>query len=165
MQKKYAIAVQTPTESGFTLIELLITVAIIGTLAAIAIPSYQQSTIRGKRVVAQAGVIDLASRQQQFFLNNKTYANLMSDLGYTAALVFSSGGDSAVALNDNQILVASTSTERVYIIKIDSASSTAFSISAVPQLEQANDVECGTLTLTNIGAKTESGTGSPRDCW
>lgn len=151
--------------SGFTLIELLITVVIIGILASLAIPAYQQSTLKGKRVVAQAGVMDLANRQQQFYANNKTYAALMSNLGYAAGLVFTSGGDSAVALNGNQALVVSTSTERVYFIKIDSASTTAYTLSAVPQLDQANDTECGTLTLTNTGSRTESGTGTPTDCW
>ena len=152
-------------KSGFTLIELLLAVAIIGILTTIAIPAYQQSVLKGRRSVAQSGTMDLANRQEQFFLNNKTYTADMSNLGYPAGLVFSSDGDSAIALNGSQSLVASTSIERIYIIKIDSASATAFSASAVPQLDQANDIECGTLTLSNVGARTESGTGSPSDCW
>ena len=152
-------------ESGFTLIELLFVVAIIGILMAIAVPAYQQSVITGKRSVAQAGAMDLASRQEQFYLNNKTYATDMSNLGYTPGLVFTSDGDSAVAVDGNQSLVTSTSNGRIYILKIDSASATAYSLLAIPQLDQANDTECGTLTLTNTGSRTESGTGAPADCW
>lgn len=152
-------------EFGFTLVELLVVVAIVGILTTVAIPAYQQSMFKGRRSVAQSGTMDLANRQEQFFLNNKTYTSDMSNLGYPAGLVFSSDGDSAIALNGGQSAVASTSIERIYIIKIDSASTTAFSASAVPQLDQANDTECGTLTLSNVGARTESGTGSPTDCW
>jgi len=150
---------------GFTLIELLIVVAIIGVLSAIAIPAYQSSIIKSKRSVAVAALMDLANRQEQFFLNNRTYTDDLSNLNYTAALVFTSGTDSAIALNDNQGVVASTSNERIYVIKIDSASNTAFAISAVPQLGQTEDAECATFTLTNDGARTESGTGSTTDCW
>src|SRR5436190_5675058 len=60
---------------GFTLIELMITVAIVGILAAIAYPSYQQYLIRGKRSAAKAAMLDIANREQQFLLANRVFAD------------------------------------------------------------------------------------------
>lgn len=60
---------------GFTLIELMVTVAIIAILAAVAIPSYQQYVIRGHRAAAQAQMMDIANRQQQYLLANRAYAS------------------------------------------------------------------------------------------
>lgn len=62
-------------QGGFTLIELMIVVAIVGILAAIAYPSYQQYIIRGNRAAAQSTMMDIANRQQQFLLANRAYAS------------------------------------------------------------------------------------------
>lgn len=59
---------------GFTLIEVMITVAIIAILASIALPSYQQYIIRANRSAAQAVMLDIANRQQQYFIANRSYA-------------------------------------------------------------------------------------------
>lgn len=59
---------------GFTLIELMVTVAIVAILAAVAMPSYQQYVIRGHRTAAQAQMMDIANRQQQFLLANRAFA-------------------------------------------------------------------------------------------
>jgi type IV pilus assembly protein PilE len=60
---------------GFTLIEVMITVAIIAILAAIALPSYQQYVIRANRSAAQGVMLDIANRQQQYFIANRVYAD------------------------------------------------------------------------------------------
>ncbi|MBT8147819.1 MAG: type IV pilin protein [Gammaproteobacteria bacterium] len=152
-------------QDGYTLIEILIVVAILGILAAIAIPSYQNSILASNRSVAQAALLDLANRQEQFYLDNRTYTTDMTNLGYPAGMEFSNGGNSAVAYNDNHSLVVSTSDARRYFVQINAADATTFAISAVPQLAQADDAECGTLGLTSRGVKAETGTASVSDCW
>lgn len=59
--------------AGFTLIELMITVAIVAILAAIVYPSYQDSVRRGNRGTAQSFLMDVAQREQQVFLDRRSY--------------------------------------------------------------------------------------------
>lgn len=62
-------------QGGFTLIELMITVAIVAILAAVAYPSYTQYIIRSNRTAAQAQMLDIANREQQFLLANRAYVD------------------------------------------------------------------------------------------
>ena len=59
---------------GFTLIEVMTTVAIIGILAAIAIPSYRDYVLRGQLQEAATSLSDGRVRMEQFFQDNQTYA-------------------------------------------------------------------------------------------
>ena len=58
---------------GFTLLEVMITVCIVGILAAIALPMYQDSVIRGKLVDATVRLGDFRAQQEKWFLDNRTY--------------------------------------------------------------------------------------------
>ena len=60
-------------QNGFTLIELLIVVAIVGILAAIAVPMYTDYILRSQLVEAHTGLSDLRVRMEQFFQDNRTY--------------------------------------------------------------------------------------------
>jgi type IV pilus assembly protein PilE len=61
--------------TGFTLIEMMVVVAIVGILAAVAIPSYRNHIIRAARVQAQTELLELASLQEKIFLNSNNYTS------------------------------------------------------------------------------------------
>ena len=63
------------TERGFTLIELMVTVAVVAILAAVAYPAYTDQVRKGVRRAAQAQMMDLANREQQFLLSNRAYVD------------------------------------------------------------------------------------------
>ena len=58
---------------GFTLIELMIVVAIVGILATIAIPSYNDYITRSKLQEAASTLADLRVKMEQAFMDNRSY--------------------------------------------------------------------------------------------
>jgi len=59
---------------GMTLIELLITMAVVAILAAIAFPSYALFMKKSRRGDAEATLMDIAQREQQYLLDTRAYA-------------------------------------------------------------------------------------------
>lgn len=123
-------------QRGFTLIELMVVVAIVAILAAIAYPSYQQYVIRGNRAAAQAQMMDIANRQQQYLLANRTFA--------TKTQLEASG----------YALPTEVIGKYTYDITVGSGSVPSFTITFTATGSQASD---GNLTLDNEGEKTPSG--------
>ena len=124
--------------AGFTLIELVVAIAIIGILASIALPNYLEYTKKGRRAAAQAHLMDVAQRQQQYLLDNRSYAAALSTLSLTTP------GDVSA----------------YYTITIEAADATppTFTVTATPVSGSAQAGDA-TLTLDNTGAKT------PADKW
>jgi type IV pilus assembly protein PilE len=76
MQRLHRAApVRRARASGFTLIEIMIVVAIVGILAAIAYPSYSDYVQRSRIMDATSGLNDVRTRMEQYFQDNRTYAN------------------------------------------------------------------------------------------
>lgn len=131
MKKKQVI--KRLNAHGFTLIELMVTVAIIGILTAIAYPSYTQYMIRANRAAAQAEMMDIANRQQQFLLTNRSYAdNTTLELsGYT--------------------LPSDVSSKYSYAIVVGAGTVPSYTLTFTPSGTQASD---GNLVINSEGIKT-----------
>ena len=142
---------------GFTLIELMIVVAIVSILLAVAIPGYQQQVLKTKRSLARGELLEVLARQEQYFVNNKSYAlNLQTGLGYPANGYY-------IDTDGNDLATAGGA---IYLIQFNGApATTAFTIEAIPQGGQIKDSRCMTLSITSVGVKAETGSGDTAECW
>ncbi len=61
-------------QRGFTLMEVMIVVGIVGVLAAIAIPSYQESVRKSRRAEARGQLLEVAQYMQRFYSQNDSFA-------------------------------------------------------------------------------------------
>src|SRR5512144_2808225 len=65
---------------GFTAIELMIVCVVVAILASVALPAYNSTLVRANRAAAQAYLLDLANRQEQYLLDARTYTPTVADL-------------------------------------------------------------------------------------
>ncbi len=135
---------------GFTLIELMIVVAIIGILAPIAYPSYQEYVRSAKRADAETALMELAHFMERSYTSSGRYDK-------------NSAGN-AISLPFNQAPKdGGTKTYDVGFAE-GSPSATAYVLQAVPTGSMAAD-KCGTLTLSNTGAKGQGAGVTLAECW
>jgi len=69
-------------DSGYTLVEMMIVDAILGILAAVAIPAYNGYVATGKEAEAKSGLSNIALLEEQFFAQNRTYSNAVAAIGF-----------------------------------------------------------------------------------
>ena len=131
------------SSQGFTLIELMITVAIIGIIASIAYPSYQEQVRKTRRANAQSDLVELASFMERYYTENFTYVGAAADLPFDES--------------------PKQGNPKYYDLDLTPApTQLAYTLIATAKNSQSAD-RCGNLTLVQTGV-TASSTGAS-GCW
>ena len=135
---------------GFTIMELMIVVAIVGILAAVALPAYTQYIVRTKRADATGALMAATNAMERHRANNFSYAGAAAGTTFTN-WVPTDGPASAAYYNLTLVVAA-----RTYTITATATGSQSLSLDSTPE---------ETLTVNEQGQKTWTLNGITKACW
>lgn len=131
-------------DKGFTLVEIMIVVAILGILAAIAWPSYQDSVRKSRRADGKEALLSAAAIQEKIFLQRNRYSGDVSELG------------------------GATSIDGHYSMSVSQAAGiTTYTLTATATGAQTSDTDCAVFTVTHTGLQKAYNSGNTENpnCW
>ena len=142
-------------QTGVTLLEMMVVLVVLSIIVAYAYPSYGQFTVRANRNAGTSMLLQIADRQEQYYMNNKQYSVSLAALGFPA---------DAFMITDDGSFCADGDMDRVYSLSLSNTTAMTYTLTATPQLRQAEkDTACGNLTMTHAGLKGNSAGGD--NCW
>ena len=147
------------TCNGFSLIELMVVIAIIGIIAGIAYPSYNNSILKGRRAEAQVALLDLLQQQERYMTQRNTYIKFdTASSGVTTPTVpFKSFSGANIK-------------DAYYLLSASLCPATGGGTLPINECVRVlatpvkADAEAGTLGITSTGTKDCTGTNTAV-CW
>lgn len=136
-------------QRAFTLIELMIAVSIVGILAAIAYPSYQDQAMKTRRSDAKEALIELRQFMERVYTRTNRYDE--NPAGVALTLPFNEAPKSGAS--------------KYYDIAFSALAAQRYTLVATPKNQQSNDAKCATISIDEAGIKTFTGSGLISDCW
>lgn len=127
---------------GFSLLEMLVTLAILGILIAVSYPSYQQYVLRSYRAEAVTALLELATKQEQWLLEQGRYSDQLTDLGFTQPVTASGR----------------------FRIELTQADPAQFLLKVKAQGPQLQDTTCLQFSLNHFGQRNV-GLAEALSCW
>ncbi|WP_454722412.1 MULTISPECIES: type IV pilin protein [Cupriavidus] len=138
---------------GFTLIELMATVAIVGILAAVAIPNYSQYVQRARRTEGKAALLRAQGALERYFTINNKYTTDPVALQLPVC-----PGTTNIPSGDN-------CPSSAYLISVAAGGAGIASSYALTATAVKADAACGQMTIDSLNNKSPISTGSSQDCW
>ncbi len=132
-------------QRGFTLIELMITMAVMGLLASIALPSYNNYLRTARRADGQASLIRIQGEETRYRTNNPTYTAALASLNISSNVSDSGYYNVGITLSTDKLTYTA-------------------SVTAIG--DQAKDTTCATMSITYSSTSAPpSYSYSPSTCW
>ena len=141
--------------AGFTLLELVTVLVIAAILYFVALPAYQHTVLKSGRAAARGILLDVMTRQEEYFINNKRYAVTLADLGLPQPFYI------------NRQAEAVEPARAAYQVDLAIEDNVFVGATAAPRNRQAEDEDCMTFSLTRTGMRAVSGSfaDAPGHCW
>ena len=129
---------------GITLVEMLVVIVIIAILAAVAYPNYTEFMARAKRTEAKGALLQIATNQERFYLNNRNFTQDLVVLGL--------GDDVNTYRTDSG----------AYDVTVNNADASSWDATATFLQGGAEAGKCLTFTIDSTG---DRGSAPDTDCW
>lgn len=137
---------------GVTLVELMVVIAVIGTLAAIAVPTYRRYLLRSQRSEAKISLMQIQTAQEKYYQQYNAYTNNIT-----------------AAVNAGGLGLQNQSETGKYTLAITTfpADGQSYVATAAPRTGggQTDDTPCGNFTITDRGVRGVSGGFGAEACW